>query len=57
MYKLKYDLSIGGQSALFENAEFINDEVLQRIDEIAKGDIMRKHVEQAVQEEKNYRRG
>lgn len=56
MYKLKYDLSMGGHAALSENVKYITDDVLRRIDEIAHGDIMRKHVEQAVQEEKDYRK-
>ena len=42
MYKLKYGLTIGGQSAIFENRDFWKgcddetlDKVFERIDEIA----------------------
>jgi hypothetical protein len=52
-YKLQGHLTVDADLALRENADYVNDYVMKRADELAKyGDILRVHILQAVREEK-----
>jgi hypothetical protein len=52
-YKIQGNLTVDADLALRENAQYVNDYVMKRADELAKyGEILREHIVRAVQEEK-----